>query len=60
MADEKLKAVPSVDIEDGIFKYVLIKVYGKETSDGAEPSKIIVRGYQDCEWHCKLYYIRSL
>lgn len=53
MVDAKLDAVPLVDIEEGIFKYVLINVYGKEKKDGTEPSKKIVRGYADCEWHCK-------
>lgn len=53
MSDPKLEAVKDVDIEEGIFKYVLIKVYGKEQSDGVEPSKLIVRGYGDCQWHCK-------
>ncbi|XP_023291808.2 sex-regulated protein janus-A-like [Lucilia cuprina] len=55
MVDAKLEAVPSVDIEEGIFKYVLIKVYGKESADGTEPSKLIVRGYGDCEWHSDIY-----
>jgi len=54
MTDSKMDTVPFVDIdEEGIFKYVLIKVYGKEKQDGSEPSKIIVRGYSRCEWHCK-------
>lgn len=50
--DAKLEAVPLVDIdEEGRFKYVLIKVYGKEKSDGTEPSKLIVRGYKRAQWH---------
>lgn len=50
--DAKLEAVPLVDIDkEGRFKYVLIKVYGKEQSDGTEPSKLIVRGYQRAQWH---------
>lgn len=53
MSDAKLEAVPSVDIEEGVFKYVLIKVYGKEKPEGTEPNKLIVRGYADCQWHCK-------
>lgn len=52
MADAKLEAVPLVDIDDsGRFKYILIKVYGKEKADGSEPSKLIVRGYQRAQWH---------
>ena len=50
--DAKLDAVPFVDIDnEGRFKYILIKVYGKEKSDGSEPSKVIVRGYLRAEWH---------
>ncbi|XP_011188083.1 sex-regulated protein janus-A [Zeugodacus cucurbitae] len=51
MADAKLAAVPSVDIEEGVFKYVLIKVYGKDESS----HKNIVRGYADCQWHSDIY-----
>lgn len=47
----KLEAVPLVEIDDeGVFKYVLIKVYGPEQDDGSEPSKVIVRGSLK-EWH---------
>lgn len=52
MSDPKLDAVPNVDIDDGVFKYVLIRVYGKEKADGSEPSKLIVRGYLRADWHC--------
>lgn len=46
------EAVPLVDIDDdGRFKYILIKVFGKELADGTEPSKLIVRGYARAEWH---------
>ncbi|XP_055382926.1 sex-regulated protein janus-A-like isoform X2 [Condylostylus longicornis] len=56
MVDKKLEAVPNVDIDnEGVFKYILIKVYGKEKSDGSEPSKLIVRGYQRCQWHSDIY-----
>lgn len=54
MVDAKLEAVPLVDIDsEGRFKYILIKVYGREQADGTEPSKLIVRGYQRAEWHGK-------
>ncbi|XP_031625758.1 sex-regulated protein janus-A-like isoform X2 [Contarinia nasturtii] len=54
--DAKLEAVPLVDIDDeGRFKYILIKVYGKEQADGTEPSKLIVRGYKRAEWHADIY-----
>lgn len=50
--DAKLEAVPLVDIDnEGRFKYILIKVYGREQADGTEPTKLIVRGYKRAEWH---------
>lgn len=51
--DAKLEAVPLVDIDEGRFKYILIKVFGKQLADGSEPSKLIVRGYSRAEWHGK-------
>ncbi|XP_039970951.1 sex-regulated protein janus-A-like isoform X2 [Bactrocera tryoni] len=51
MAGAKLEAVPSVDIEEGVFKYVLIKVFGNDDSI----NKNIVRGYADCQWHSDIY-----
>lgn len=41
--DARLEAVPVVEIDKGVFKYILIKVYGKEKSDGSEHQKLIVR-----------------
>ena len=42
--DALLDAVPLVKIDEGIFKYVLIKVYGKEDpNNGKEAQKSIVR-----------------
>lgn len=42
--DAYLNAVPLVEIDEGVFKYILIKVYGKQNpEDGKEPSKLIVR-----------------
>lgn len=59
MVDAKLDAIPVVDIDnEGRFKYILIKVYGPEKSDGTEPSKLIVRGYKRAEWHGKNTIIR--
>lgn len=56
MSDAKLEAIQNVDIDpEGRFKYILIKVYGKELADGSEPSKLIVRGYSRAEWHGKTY-----
>lgn len=54
--EAKLEAVENVQIDDeGVFKYVLIKVYGPEKQDGSEPSKIVVRGSLK-EWHGKFNY----
>ncbi|XP_050071414.1 sex-regulated protein janus-A-like [Anopheles maculipalpis] len=55
MTEAKLDAVPVVEIDEGIFKYVLIKVYGKEKTDGSEPSKLIVRGFDRAQWHSDIY-----
>lgn len=56
MANNKLDAIPNVDIEDsGRFKYILLKVYGKEEADGTEPAKLIVRGYQRAQWHGRIF-----
>ncbi|XP_058117967.1 sex-regulated protein janus-A-like [Anopheles coustani] len=55
MVEAKLEAVPVVDIDEGIFKYVLIKVYGNEQADGTEPNKLIVRGFNRAQWHSDIY-----
>jgi hypothetical protein len=45
MTLEALDKVPNVEIDpSGVFKYILIRVYAKQTPDGNEPSKMIVRG----------------
>lgn len=41
--DGRLDAIPSAEIDEGVFKYILIKVYGKEDGQGNEMSKLIVR-----------------
>lgn len=52
MTEKDLLAVPLVDVDSkGIFKYILIKVIGKE--DCTDNKKNIVRGYADCDYHCK-------
>lgn len=50
----QLDAVPEVDIEDGKFKYVLIKVYGSKSNE--KKSKYIVRGYKWAGYHCKQHF----
>lgn len=46
--DEKLRSVESVKIDEGTFKYILVKVYDP---DNEETSKHIVRGLCDAEYH---------
>ena len=45
----RLQAVPDVDIDEGRFKYVLIKVYA--STDSNETFKHIVRGYCRADFH---------
>lgn len=56
MTEKALESIPLVDVDKkGIFKYVLIKVIGHE--DCVEKNeKLVVRGYADCEFHCKPSY----
>lgn len=43
MSIHALDQIPDVQIDpEGVFKYILIRVYGKENADGIEPSKMIV------------------
>lgn len=59
--DPKLGQVADVDIDGaGRFKYILIKVHGKEQADGTEPSKFIVRGYKRAQWHGTLAATRLM
>ncbi|CRL02047.1 CLUMA_CG015144, isoform A [Clunio marinus] len=51
----RLEAIPIVEIDEGTFKYVLIKVYGKEQCDGSEHFKLIVRGFERASWHTDIY-----
>ncbi|KAG8264068.1 14 kDa phosphohistidine phosphatase [Homalodisca vitripennis] len=52
MTLESLEKVPNVEIDpEGVFKYILIKVYAKQTRDGNEPSKMIVRGNARGPYH---------
>lgn len=39
----RLDAVTLAEIDEGVFKYILIKVYGRVDENGQEPSKTIVR-----------------
>ncbi|XP_063828655.1 14 kDa phosphohistidine phosphatase-like [Ostrinia nubilalis] len=50
-----LDSVPKVDIDpEGVFKYILVKVYGKEKNN-EEPSVTVVRGYKRCNYHSDIY-----
>jgi len=53
VASSKLDRVPAVDIEEGKFKYVLIKVY--ESKEEEEISKFIIRGYKWAGYHSDIY-----
>ncbi|XP_046686805.1 sex-regulated protein janus-A-like [Homalodisca vitripennis] len=56
MTLESLEKVPNVEIDpEGVFKYILIKVYAKQTRDGNEPSKMIVRGNARGPYHADIY-----
>lgn len=51
---EKLDSVADVDIDEGRFKYILIKVHDS-IPDGEETSKFIVRGYSWAGYHADIY-----
>lgn len=46
-----MEAIPDVKIDDGRFKYVLIKVHDKNSND----TKLIVRGTATCSYHMDIY-----
>ena len=48
----KLDDIQDVDIDEGRFKYILIKVH--HSREGEEISKYIVRGYNHCEYHADI------
>jgi len=50
----KLEAIPSVDIDVGRFKYVLIRVDHVDPEMKKEYSKVIVRGYLWAAFHGEL------
>lgn len=54
MAAVGLSKIPDVDIDpDGVFKYVLIRVY--QSGGGPDEGKDIVRGYGWAEYHADIY-----
>ncbi|XP_015908841.1 14 kDa phosphohistidine phosphatase [Parasteatoda tepidariorum] len=54
---DKLDAVESVRIDDGTFKYILVKVYDPDDEDGT--MKYIVRGSGDAEFHGDIYEVTT-
>ena len=52
----KLEAIPSVDIDVGRFKYVLIRVDHVDPEMKKEYSKVIVRGYLWAAFHGEVYH----
>ena len=47
-----LNDIPNVDMDDsGVFKYIQIKL--KHTQ--SEQEKIIIRGYEECEYHADIF-----
>lgn len=58
--DAKLRAFPLVDIDhQGRFKYILVKVFGKEPDDSVR-SRLIVRGTKRALWHCEYFKSNNL
>lgn len=51
----ELNKIPLVDIDNGVFKYILIKVQEKNEGNGEESDIIIVRGYQRAKWHTDIF-----
>jgi len=54
--EEKLQSVESVKIDEGTFKYILVKVYDP---DDEEISKYIVRGLCSAEYHGDIYEVTT-
>lgn len=58
MSVDTLNQVPDVEIDpEGMFKYILIRVYAKQNADGNEPSKMIVRGNKEGPYHGEKFYL---
>ena len=50
---EKLDSIVAVDIDNGRFKYVLIRVDYEDVENKQEKNKLIVRGYAWAAFHGK-------
>ena len=50
-----LEAWPSVRIDKGVFKYVLIEAYATDPGTDTEHSKLLVRGLVSAEYHADVY-----
>ena len=55
MTKSDFDAVPDVDIDDGVFKYVYIRVYRDSENENEREEKDIVRGYTFAEYHADVY-----
>ena len=55
MTKSDFDAVPDVDIDDGVFKYVYIRVYCDSENEDEREEKDIVRGYTFAEYHADVY-----
>merc|ERR1712221_46826 len=54
MSVQDFEAVPDVDIDEGVFKYVYIRVYQDAGGDDRN-EKDIIRGYNFAEYHADVY-----
>ncbi|KAF8787341.1 14 kDa phosphohistidine phosphatase-like [Argiope bruennichi] len=55
--EEKLNSVESVKIDDGTFKYILVKVYDPDNEDSV--FKYIVRGDASAGYHGDIYEVTT-
>ncbi|CAL1272116.1 unnamed protein product [Larinioides sclopetarius] len=55
--EEKLDSVESVKIDDGTFKYILVKVYDPDNEDNV--FKFIVRGDASAPYHGDIYEVTT-
>ncbi|GIX96955.1 hypothetical protein CEXT_617441 [Caerostris extrusa] len=55
--EEKLQSVESVAIDEGTFKYILVKVYDPDNEESIY--KYIVRGVASAEYHGDIYEVTT-
>lgn len=60
MTSTIIPQVKDVDIDpSGVFKYILIKL-GVPNQEGKWQEKLIVRGFEECAYHCKFFFSKEL